>query len=657
MGLKGCLVRTNQDDHQEKFQTQELAGGLSECGVIKTDEAIKAINSVFEHTSTHRGQLFWEFNLQAYCKDTSHATRIAVWGMKGQPQMMRKSFYAQWYMCAQKELQGDAFFHNIFGTVYLTEEQVQREFSPELLMGREGKKVDMHILSSDKLTVCHVLQKLWEAQLESTDNRLIIKMSERDEEKRCRKAMALLRELYLLLPPKLRMSMGFAVNVSSYEILELTRFAFHIFFVSPEDNLKPLEENTCFYVFDMDSQDQYLYDEGKMQLLTHMAECGSDEISRRCLACLERRYVDSNGFSSFKFLQEMYLEVLSGDVYWWKRRSMPDTLETLKADYEGQGYIMADDVLRSISLDAFYKNFLYKGDYGIQIKSLVLQGTDSANEILEFCSEKLRLGLWVDTLQGLKEELERQYEQKIKDKIEEENKKIRWNYDNDKQQWKRVQTNLKNEIQEQENLSRQLRDDIEQLQKDKEDLKKVHIHELEEKEKEYTARLKESQDGFIKQMERTDEAHKNELEKIGYEYKAELEKIGYEYKDRLTKKEDDFKKLEESLLAKHTNELQQKLEEYQKSLEDKKKEYDMEIESYWKDCERKIYDEKQKTEKMAYQEGYKNIFVNCKSLNNYIEDALEYKEKKRKRDIILFFLLECTMALAMIVLGIILYLG
>mgnify|MGYP000532596359 CR=1 FL=1 len=98
--------------------------------------------------------------------------------------------------------------------------------------------------------------------------------------------MALLRELYLLLPPKLRMSMGFAVNVSSYEILELTRFAFHIFFVSPEDNLKPLEENTCFYVFDMDSQDQYLYDEGKMQLLTHMVECGSDEISRRCLACL-----------------------------------------------------------------------------------------------------------------------------------------------------------------------------------------------------------------------------------------------------------------------------------------------------------------------------------------------------------------------------------
>ena len=83
----------------------------------------------------------------------------------------------------------------------------------------------------------------------------------------------------------------------------------------------------------------------------------------------------------------------------------------------------------------------------------------------------------------------------------------------------------------------------------------------------------------------------------------------------------------------------------------------MEIESYWKDCERKIYDEKQKTEKMAYQEGYKNIFVNCKSLNNYIEDALEYKEKKRKRDIILFSLLESTMALAMIVLGIILYLG
>ena len=66
-----------------------------------------------------------------------------------------------------------------------------------------------------------------------------------------------------------------------------------------------------------------------------------------------------------------------------------------KADYEGHGNILWLELMywRSISLDAFYKNFLYKGDYGIQIKSLVLQGTDSANEILEFCSEKLRLGL------------------------------------------------------------------------------------------------------------------------------------------------------------------------------------------------------------------------------------------------------------------------
>ena len=366
---------------------------------LKTD-----LYGIFQ--SSNRSNFFMDFWYKKYAGNQKGCTfRMPVYGVKGHSgKISRMLNYSEIFFGSEEGMNAEAFGDLIFGTKYIREEETVTDTAP-LVEEAQGNAVSRSIASEDAEAVCKVLEKLWEAQETSPDTRFIILMEDAEN-----KSMELLRELYLMLPNRLRLQMGFQTNITQADLNQIrNNNGLPIYVLTAErKDFKELTEAYPFpiVIYDMTQADAYTYDEDRLKLLRDLAR-KTDGKTITKLSYAERKVIETKEgiASSFKYYREVVTEMDNDRLYWWKNKEIASIGELTEA-LKDQKELMGNQELLDESLLAFFKQMIPEGTYAEQIIDLIQdESNPDRDTILETLGSSLCISKEIDAVKALIDKL------------------------------------------------------------------------------------------------------------------------------------------------------------------------------------------------------------------------------------------------------------
>lgn len=408
----GMIVRPDKSEFQEKIIGKDYDNLLTNAYIANKIEFRKAIQNVFVADGSYNlSYIFYNFGYrdEKYVKNFSQNIeyRIPVYGVRsGLKGTQRNTKFAAVYSCLMEDMRETAFFAHVFGTDYPSgEECIQADKNALVEKIDEGcKAVPLQIPAEERMILCHTLEKLWSLQEKNTSAKLIILMEHPEE-----KSMDFLKMLYMLIPSRMRMSMGFITNASNNDLEMIKKYNLPIYLLTMSAEelaaVKELDEKT-YQVYDLSKADSYTYDPKKMAFLERLASSVS-ETQDSCLAYAEPLAMKEQGYSATQFAlyQAILDKLFATDFLWWNKEKV-SLLEDVQALWEEQKTLMAVSELREQAVYAFYTKLQEKSDFQKQLMKKIRNKATEDEQLLAFLKENLFLAPEMEAVTGLIAEMD-----------------------------------------------------------------------------------------------------------------------------------------------------------------------------------------------------------------------------------------------------------
>lgn len=346
---------------------------------------------------------------------STQKVRMSLYGVSGKQNVARMTRYVNYYVSEEKTLIGRDFFSYIFDSFYLSGEEVTD--TSENIKALLDKKVavdtkknsHIEIKEKDRDLVCHIVERLWSSQVEDAGTRFVLCIKEEEIQSRSEE---LLKQIYLLLPQKLRMHMGFCTNSNPEDIAYLSgecELPVHIFTMKVEDIEKAKQEfaSTEFkypvVLFDVENPEKEMCDPQRLKLIEELSYKLSPTSDAK-LAYAEKRVLQEERGAqvSFKNLQKIFERLNSKGFCWWERDDL-ESIEDIFRSYQDQQEMMDNEVLKKEAIDTFYQKLLPWKEYARQLADVVLnEQYENREEILPFFATELQYAKILDSLEYVK---------------------------------------------------------------------------------------------------------------------------------------------------------------------------------------------------------------------------------------------------------------
>lgn len=556
----GYFVRPTKGQVQERYEEPELAILFSDLGVENEFDLKNAISGIFLNASAKRSYVFLNYHYKAYAalkKGLSYY--MPVYGVKGGAAWVKRNTnYAALYMDKEEALLGKGFEERVFGTDYLTAEEAA-ELSDPLPRLRRIKKARYGIDEGREMQVCRAFEKLWEAQEKNPETRFLILMKDAEE-----RSLSFLRMLYLLMPGRLRLQMGFETNAAWEDINAIQAnhgLPIHVLTMEKSE-YRELEQNFDFpvAVYDMEAPEKYTYNQDRLELLRQI--CGQmSQITSLCFDFAEANVIRRREelSSSFKFYQEIVCELFSQNLCWWRNEHLT-SIEQIYTEYGRQSILMTEPALEREAVSSFYMEMMPEGNYADEMVEMLRNDAYPKRErYLNFLSEKLYFGRVIDAVGRLIYRMDQEKEDAVTKTVSD------------------ARVHEKEELQKQERrLTEEKNLAVEEMSRRRQQEKKAAVQKLTDdftKEKEqlsgrlYNLEQDLSQErtanGVLKQKEQAYQKTQLELEKCRKELTAS--------DDRIRKLEKENSQLERRADAGGWAEKEKTISELERQLADEKK--------------------------------------------------------------------------------------
>ena len=416
-------VHANKDQVQEQEIDPELYELLSHLQVSKTNRLLDCMTKSFMSLEGNRTRLFYGFKYNDYTNlsKLEAGRRVYVHGMKGVHDLKRATSYFNFYVSEDSSLAGSGFFNYVFGTEYPTEYELRTKGPEEIKQilnasaeSPEGQQNTVSIKNKDRMLVCRIAERLWTAQLKDSTCRLIILLP---SEEIYDESVDLLKQLYLLLPQKLRLNMGFAVDCSLSDMKKLTEecdLPIHIFTMRAADR-EELEAHSVdlklkypVVFFDTTNLNSEPYDEERLSLLVKLSRKLSSSSDAKMTYIEKKVLKEGNRMVSFKNLEEIFDMVKKDDFFWWDRKDLEKPEEVMEA-YRDQKELMDDEELKKEALYSFYVKMLPWKEYAFSLNEIVRNHEyPRRDEILNFFGNELCYGKILDASAKIQQEIQKE---------------------------------------------------------------------------------------------------------------------------------------------------------------------------------------------------------------------------------------------------------
>ena len=483
----GKVVWTDITDVEKSYIRDGTENFLEGMGAECAEQDITQITDVFMCAGSMRGRIFYNGYFKPFDKGNG-SLRLSVYGVKGEHREKSISHYTHWYVSQEEELLGENFFRAIFGSYFGSEAEYRMLQEPEKIF-REQQ--DFPLLKTDHTQgdlFIHIMAKLWEILEDDPCARFIIVLPqnqnrpEEAEKKAEEESVKILQQIYLMLPQKLRLMLGFATCVTPKEMMELAEtkdLPIHLFITGQDvDTALFSKAKFPYHIFRIDEEEQYVYNEQKQNALKKLLGYDADGLLEELLDTSEeehlRREQRLTGFEGY----EKILEPIT--VPWYEADKDMELLKLLE-HRELQEAILGCGELERIRRIKFLGEVLPEKNYCEQLAICLLYAKENKDVIVKV-REKLGLGFLIDAMEKMHSRLDRISNIKI-GKLQEEKDKIQKEKDKIQKEKRDVQIlTLKKQINDLISDKQYLLEKISSLEQDNENLKEEIVRKDEKEE-------------------------------------------------------------------------------------------------------------------------------------------------------------------------------
>ena len=422
----GYLSRYKADSTHDPIEEDGFGTFLGkEVGAGKKREFIHHVDDVLANGSENRGYVFYAWACSSGTSIREEKKWVPVFGLKENPKNVDRTLnHYCYYICSQEALTGPAFFSRVFGSPYISAEEGTDLKNPQERLAVEPKKVALKWKKENQEAALLVAEKLWEVQEQSPENRLLVLMEHADTD-----SMELLQQVYLLLPPQLRVQTGFATNISygmekGDDLRNLFGTKRHpIYLLTMEKARYSGAEPKCgvpVQVLDLTEALKKAPEESQRRKTLKMLSGIVSEKTDICLGFAEQQVLEQTGkVISFWLYQQIVDKLCSEDLYWWKKEGL-DTIWQVKELFAKQKLLMDYEPLYREALYYFYTTMMEQAPYADEVNQMLRHTTERDQEMFEFLRDALHYGSEMDASRRLIEELETEKRQEVDQAREEE---------------------------------------------------------------------------------------------------------------------------------------------------------------------------------------------------------------------------------------------
>lgn len=338
----------------------------------------------------------------------------SIYGISGIHNIARVSRYVNYYISEEQTLLGADFFPYVFGSFYFSEEEA-RDTSEKVTALLEQKTAlkkknyNVERKENDRELVCRIVERLWSSQMENVATRLVLCFGNQEVESR---SLELIKQIYLLLPQRLRMNMGFCTNSNIEDIRYLTEkceLPVHIFTMSVNDMEKEREafEKANFkypvVLFNVKNPKGEPCDPERLALIRKLSQTISPSSDAKIAYAEKMVLKEERGAQvSFKNLQKIFEKMNDKNFCWWERKDL-ERIEDIYQLYQEQNEMMNVEILHDEAVDTFYRRLLPWKEYAKQLASVVIDETyRNREEILKFFANELEYAKVLESLEYVK---------------------------------------------------------------------------------------------------------------------------------------------------------------------------------------------------------------------------------------------------------------
>lgn len=412
-----CCIHANEDQTQIAEEDSRLRDFLNQHQVSKITGSQGIVSQASRGFLAHQAEralLFCDFRYNKFTNLSNKTDyRFAIYGMKGVHDLSRRTSYTNFYFSDEADLLGTNFFQYVFGSAYLTEREARTDSVKAVLEKKAAAcgedAVNLQILERDRELVCRIVERLWSIQLQDSAARLVLCMQGDAIQER---SVLLLRQVYMLLPQKLRLNMGFATSSTFGDIKTLTEdcdLPVHVFTMAVDDvqearkELAGMDFKYPVVLFDTEKPEEETCDTEKLEILRSLSRRVSQITDAKTAYAEKTVLKEKKGLVSFKNMEKTLEKVSGGAFGWWERNDL-DKIEDVCRLYADQKEMMEVDILRQEALTAFYIRLLPWKDYAKQIARLVYDGGNQ--ELLDFFKTELQFAKVIEAMEELKGNVE-----------------------------------------------------------------------------------------------------------------------------------------------------------------------------------------------------------------------------------------------------------
>lgn len=393
----GCLIRSEKSENQKGITGPEFSNILNELYITNNEAFAQDLNGWCINGSNNRCYFYMSMNYRNKAYNTNKKGKIPyvflTYGVKGLDAISRDMKYVNQYLQKLDEMQSSKFIDYVFGTDYIRQEEPQNLVSNAEVIERLQNRIKTvsHEVEDTEL-VCRVLERIWAAREQDAKTRIILVLEKDDIEK---KSMDILRQLYLLMPQRLRIQTGFAANVNIGDLDMISQNALPMYILTADEEtvnnlsseyLRGLQFPVEF--IETKAIDLYPCDEKRLKLLKSHSENYS-EITEYCMAYAERKAMEQNkqDYSSFRIYEEILRLTYTAELYWWNDKSLT-TIQEICEKHMDQLDIMEIPQIKNEAMRRFYTEYIPEGDYAAQILEAVCDPNYPEREMILNCLRK-----------------------------------------------------------------------------------------------------------------------------------------------------------------------------------------------------------------------------------------------------------------------------
>lgn len=403
----GFLIRSEKSENQNTIKDPELGNILNDLYITDNKDFWGELNGWCTTSSYNRCCFYMGMNYEnkTYTQKNRKITYILpTYGVKGTDAISRDMKYVNQYLQKFEEMRGSQFIDYVFGTDYIRHEEPQELVSNAKVIERLQNRIKTvsHEVEDTEL-ICRIMERIWAAREQDSKTRIILVLEKADIEK---KSMEILRQLYLLMPQRLRIQTGFATNVNIGDLDMISKNALPMYILTVDEEtvnnlsseyLRGLKFPVEF--IEVKEIDLYSCDENRLKLLRCHSE-NYTEIAEYCMAYAERKAMEQNkqDYSSFRIYEEILRLTYTAELYWWNDKSLT-TIQEICEKHMDQLDIMEIPQIKNEVMRRFYTEYIPEGDYAAQILEAVCDSNYPEREkILNCLREQLFYGKEIDAI-------------------------------------------------------------------------------------------------------------------------------------------------------------------------------------------------------------------------------------------------------------------